>query len=206
MNITLNNTGKKFNREWIFQGVEETLLSGSVWSIVGGNGSGKSTLLQCLSAYVSPSAGMIKWQENNAIVEPKDVYKRMSWATPAVSLYDDFTLSENINFFTSFKTLYEPNDEQHIAALLNLSGSSSKRLKHYSSGMRQRVKLGLAILAETPLLLLDEPVSHLDATNIKWFQDLLVKYKKDRTIVVASNNHPDEIFMCDHTIRMEDYK
>jgi ABC-type multidrug transport system ATPase subunit len=62
--------------------------------------------------------------------------------------------------------------------------------------MRQRVKLGLAILSDSPLLLLDEPCSHMDANAVEWYQQLLKKHARERTVVVASNNDKRETFLC----------
>ncbi len=93
-----------------------------------------------------------------------------------------------------------------FVSTIQLEKQQDKQLGYYSSGMRQRVKLGLALLADTPLLLLDEPTSHLDTNAIKWFQDLLSENTEDRTLFVASNSHQDEIFMCTENISVEDFK
>lgn len=123
-----------------------------------------------------------------------------------MSLYDDFTLRENIAFFQKFKSLRGNISLNDFAQKIQLEKHIDKQLKHYSSGMKQRVKLGLAILADTPLLLLDEPTSHLDANATNWYQTLLQENIAGRSLFVASNSHDDEIFLCKDRIVMEDFK
>jgi ABC-type multidrug transport system ATPase subunit len=72
--------------------------------------------------------------------------------------------------------------------------------------MRQRVKLGLAILSESRILLLDEPVSHLDANAIAWFKETLKTHIGDRSLFVASNSDSDETFLCDQLIDVPQFK
>ena len=72
--------------------------------------------------------------------------------------------------------------------------------------MKQRLKLGLAILADTPVLLLDEPVSNLDKTAIDWYQKLITAYTANRTVIVCSNAINEEHFFCTKTIDVSNYK
>lgn len=206
MQIALENIGKRYNREWIFKDVNHTFNSGSSCAILGSNGSGKSTLLQIISGYLTPSAGVVIWKNEFKEFSSDNVFSRVSMASPAVSLYDDFTLRENIDFFQKFKSLRGGISLNDFAQKIQLERHIDKQLKHYSSGMKQRVKLGLAILADTPLLLLDEPTSHLDANATKWYQILLQENILGRSLFVASNSHDDEIFLCKDRIVMEDFK
>lgn len=72
--------------------------------------------------------------------------------------------------------------------------------------MRQRVKLGLAITSDCPLLLLDEPCSHLDADAVTWYQTLLENHAKQKTVVIASNKDERETFMCKAQLDINHYK
>lgn len=206
MQVALENIGKRYNREWIFKDVNRTFESESSCAILGSNGSGKSTLLQIISGYLTPSAGAVIWKNAYKEFSSDNVFSHVSMASPAMSLYDDFTLRENIVFFQKFKSLRGNISLNDFAQKIQLEKHIDKQLKYYSSGMKQRVKLGLAILADTPLLLLDEPTSHLDANATKWYQTLLQENILGRSLFVASNSHDDEIFLCKDRIVMEDFK
>jgi ABC-type multidrug transport system ATPase subunit len=196
LEIILENIGKRFNRDWIFRDVNVTFTHGVRCAILGNNGSGKSTFLQLISGFLVPGAGQISWKKDNQLIDVDQVYSHIAIATPFLALYDQFTLQENVDFFLKFKKFKEGIDAKSFAEVIQLEQHRNKQLQHFSSGMRQRVKLGLAILADTPVLLLDEPVSHLDKNAIAWFRSLLENNVDDRSLFVASNSHPDETFLC----------
>jgi ABC-type multidrug transport system ATPase subunit len=72
--------------------------------------------------------------------------------------------------------------------------------------MKQRLKLALAIMSDTPVLLLDEPVSNLDRAGIEWYNELIQKNTHDRLVVVSSNSVEAEFGFCKKQVRLEDYK
>ena len=206
MNITLKNIGKRFQKEWIFRSIELSFDKNDKVAILGSNGSGKSTLLQILSGYLTPSEGSIAWTNRNHQVGVAEVFASVSLATPYMALYDEFTLKENFDFFKSFKPLKGIYSASEFAHEIELSRALNKPLKEFSSGMRQRVKLGLAIIADTDFLLLDEPSSHLDANAIKWYNELVMKYAENRIVFVASNKEESEIPFCNKRIEIVDFK
>lgn len=206
MQIQLENIGKRFNREWIFRNIQVTFEKGTQCAILGGNGSGKSTLLQVLSGYLTPSEGVVNWADDSGKIPSDKIFRQLSLATPYMSVHDEFTLKENFEFFQKFKRLRNDLDVLSFAQRIGLEPQLNKQLKFFSSGMRQRVKLGLAILGDTELLLLDEPTSHLDANAIGWYQELLKENSSGRSVFVASNSHADEIFLCTSRLVVDDYK
>ena len=206
MEISLDNIGKRFQREWIFRKVSLNLVQNDRVAILGANGSGKSTLLQILSGYLTPSEGKIIWKENDQMIGVQDVFKHVALATPYMTLYEDFTLRENIQFFSSFKSFRDGLSLLEVAGKMGLSVQIDKPLKFYSSGMKQRVKLGLAIMSNTNILLLDEPSSHLDANAILWYQNLVQEFSASRIICVASNKEETETLFCNKQLEVADFK
>lgn len=206
MEISLDNIGKRFQREWIFRKVSLNLVQNDRVAILGANGSGKSTLLQILSGYLTPSEGKIIWKENDQMIGVQDVFKHVALATPYMTLYEDFTLRENIQFFSSFKSFRDGLSLLEVAEKMGLSVQIDKPLKFYSSGMKQRVKLGLAIMSNTNILLLDEPSSHLDANAILWYQNLVQEFSSNRIICVASNKEETETLFCNKHLEVADFK
>jgi ABC-type multidrug transport system ATPase subunit len=204
--ISLDNIGKRFQREWIFRKVSLNLVQNDRVAILGANGSGKSTLLQILSGYLTPSEGKIIWKENDQMIGVQDVFKHVALATPYMTLYEDFTLRENIQFFSSFKSFRDGLSLLEVAEKMGLSVQIDKPLKFYSSGMKQRVKLGLAIMSDTNILLLDEPSSHLDANAILWYQNLVQEFSSNRIICVASNKEETETLFCNKHLEVADFK
>ncbi len=206
MRIEVEDIGKRFQKEWIFKGISIALENNGVYSILGSNGSGKSTFLQVCSGYLTPSSGRISWLKNDGKIEIDKVYKEVALCTPYMTLYDDFTLAENIQFFLSFKKLRNNCTLDDLVELMELSKHRDKLLRNFSSGMKQRVKLSLAIVSQTELLLLDEPSSHLDATSIDWYKKLLSNHLENRITLIASNSEQSDLVKITQSLKIMDYK
>jgi ABC-type multidrug transport system ATPase subunit len=206
MNITLTNIGKRYNFDWIFRKVTYEFTDENNYVILGANGSGKSTLLQVIAGNIIPSEGTIRYQHATKTIPEEHIYKHVSIASPYLELLEDFTLAEAIDFHAQFKPIINKLTTKQVITLLQLEKSADKQLKYFSSGMKQRVRLALAILSDTRLLLLDEPTSNLDKEAIKWYQGLVDQFKQDRLIIVCSNQQEQEYTFCNKQLRIEDFK
>ncbi len=207
VNITLSNIGKRYNYEWIFRKIDYEFSSENNYVILGANGSGKSTLLQVIAGNLIPSEGKIEYKSSEAIIISEDnIFKHLSFAAPYLELYEEFTLVESIEFQAKFEPFYNGLSVKQIIEITELDKAKNKQLKYYSSGMKQRVRLALAVLANTPLLFLDEPSSNLDKKAIDWYQKLVTEYSKNRLIIVASNQIEYEYPFCNKEILVENYK
>lgn len=206
MQINLSNIGKRYNFEWIFRKVNYDFSSENNYVILGSNGSGKSTLLQVIAGNLTNSEGEIQYQVSGTKYQDEIIFKQLSYCAPYLDLFDEFTLTESIAFQEKFKPFQAGLDLKKIIELTELEKSKDKQLKYYSSGMKQRVRLALAILANTPLLLLDEPTSNLDKKAIDWYQKLVIDYSKNRLIIVASNQQEYEYPFCNKQLNIEEYK
>lgn len=204
MNISLKNIGRRFNRDWIFRGIDFEFKNNQKYAILGPNGSGKSTLLSVILGSLTPSEGEIKY-ENGAEIRVENIYQHISFAAPYLDLVEEFTLQETIEFHFKFKPYADGLDAREVLSLLGLQKSQDKALKHFSSGMKQRTKLALACCANTPILMLDEPTSNLDAQGVDWYLSLIERFATDKMIFVGSNQ-PHEYSFCDEEITISKYK
>jgi ABC-type multidrug transport system ATPase subunit len=206
MRVTLENIGKKFGREWIFRGVTHVFNEGTPTAILGANGSGKSTLLQVISGSLMPLEGELKYEHEDRKIPQEEIYNCVSIASPYLELMEDFTLEESIVFQGKFKAWRNGYGTKDLLELSGLGAQKDKQLKNFSSGMKMRTKLLLAIAADTPLLLLDEPCSNLDKSACEWYGQLIGANSTGRTIIVCSNQVREEYFFCREELRMEDFK
>lgn len=204
--ITLENIGRRFNRDWIFRGIDYTFNTGESYAILGPNGSGKSTLLQVLNGSLTPSAGTISFFEgDNNPIDIEQVFQHLSLAAPYLELIEEFTLTEMIDFHFKFKSYLPGIDNEAVIALLNMPASKNKMIRYFSSGMKQRLKLALAFCADTPLLMLDEPTSNLDKQGVDWYLSLVQQYAQNRLTIIGSNQEHEYGF-CTHQLNITDYK
>ncbi len=201
MNISLKGIGKRYNRDWIFRNLSYELSAGNGYAILGANGSGKSTLLQVIAGSAMASEGNVEYSQ-----EPETIYKHLSIAAPYLELFEEYTLRESIDLQAKFKPYRDQLSTDAIIATLEMENAANKEVKYFSSGMKQRLKLGLAILSDVPLLLLDEPCSNLDHASVQWYQALLQKHSANRLIIVCSNRQKDEYSFCKQELLVENYK
>jgi ABC-type multidrug transport system ATPase subunit len=207
LSISVNTLGKKFNKEWIFRNLACEITAGQKLVISGGNGSGKSTLLQVISGFVTPNEGEIVYtgKEGKAIL-PEKLKDHISFASPYLHLIEEFTLTELVEHVHIYKPFLNTLSAAEVIELTELTSAKHKLIKQFSSGMKQRLKLGLAILADTPLLLLDEPVSNLDKNAIAWYKAMMLRYAENRTVIVCSNAITEEYAFCDTELNVMDFK
>ncbi|MEL7120382.1 MAG: ABC transporter ATP-binding protein [Bacteroidota bacterium] len=205
LTIKLNQVGKRYKYEWIIKNVNLELLPGHSYAVTGPNGSGKSTLLQILSGYLTPSKGKVQFLQSQKELDINSIYKDLSYAAPYIELVEELTLTEMITFHFQFKKAQQQISTKEMIDLLGMKSSRHKAIKNFSSGMKQRLKLALAICSKTDLLLLDEPTSNLDQQGVEWYLSLMEKYTADRLMVVASNVEVDFQF-CKEKISILDYK
>lgn len=203
MRIEASDLGKRFNYEWIFRKLSVSLTAGKAYALLGPNGSGKSTLLNTLSGNITPSEGNLSFFLRNTPVPVEQVYQYLSMAAPYLELVEEFTLLEAIEFHRRFKKIRSLTPEALMERML-LQKAKHKFVKDFSSGMRQRLKLGLALYTESPLLLLDEPTTNLDQEGVNWYLEHLHQNRQDRLILIGSNV-PHEYSFCDETIRITDF-
>lgn len=206
MEIFAHEVGKKFGNEWIIKNFNHHFTKDNPCAILGGNGSGKSTLLKIISGFMQAGKGQIVYKQNNAEISSENIYQYISYAAPYIELVEEFTCSESIQFQQKFKPFYNNISNKEVLELSGLAHASEKTLKVFSSGMKQRLKLTLAILSECPVLLLDEPCSNLDAKAIDWYHQMLDNYAKNKLIIICSNHLHYEYQICKEQINTEAFK
>ncbi|MCF8258338.1 MAG: ATP-binding cassette domain-containing protein [Flavobacteriales bacterium] len=204
--IALADVGKRFNRDWIFRHVSHTFRQDAHTVIVGANGSGKSTLLQVILGSLVTSEGTVSYDVSGKQHAVEDGLGLFSMATPYLELIEEYTLREMLAFHGSLRPFRGGLTHGQIIASLYLEEAADRPIRYYSSGMRQRVKLGLALLSDTPFVLLDEPTANLDRKAMDWYADLVTGNMGGRTVIVCSNAQEQEHFFCTDRISVDDFK
>ena len=205
MIISLQNIGRRFNRDWIFRGVDYTFNAGESYAILGPNGSGKSTLLQVLNGSLSQSVGTISYSHEGQTIAVEQIFEHLSLAAPYLELIEEFTLAEMIDLHFKFKPYKAGMDKVAVIEVLGMESNKNKLIKYFSSGMKQRLKLALAFCSDTPILMLDEPTSNLDKQGVEWYLGLVEKFALNRLTIVCSNQEHEYGF-CGARLSISDYK
>lgn len=203
--IALTALSKRYQFEWIFKSLNIELSADKSYAIIGPNGSGKSTLLQVIAGSMPASEGQIKYLIDQKEVTEENIYQYVAYAAPYLELIEEFTLAETLDFHFKFKQAQSSINIKDIPRIAYLEDAIDRPIKQFSSGMKQRVKLCLSILSNSPILLLDEPTANLDAEGTSWYQELIKKYRENRLVIVASNELREYDF-CEEKINILDFK
>lgn len=200
MEILATNLSKKFRKEFVIRDFSHQFKAGNSYAITGPNGSGKSTLLQLIAQFTLPNSGKIEMTG----IDPELVYTQITYAAPYVELIEEYTLTEHLAILVKNNYLPSSIDINTLEEFIDLQPGRFKLIKNYSSGMRQKIKLGFALLSERPVLLLDEPTTNFDEQAKQWFFNRL-NDQRHKLIIIASNELR-EIEFCSEKIAIVEFK
>ncbi len=205
LTITAEDIGKKYRREWIFRHVNLTLTAGTSYTFVGPNGSGKSTFLQLISGVMPATEGKLAYQLGDKTLLPDDWFRQVNMAAPYLELIEELTLTELLTFHQTFKPFKSGMNTESVLERMFLSHARNKEIKYFSSGMKQRVKLGLAFFSDTPLVILDEPTANLDRQGANWYLDEVQQLGPEQILLIGSNQ-PEEYTFCPNVLSVMAWK
>ncbi|MGF7215622.1 ABC-type multidrug transport system ATPase subunit [Spirosoma lacussanchae] len=205
MVIKADQVGKKYRKEWIFRRVDLTFTAGTSYTFVGPNGSGKSTLLQLLAGSLPMTEGKLTYSLNGKDLDPDNWFRHVSLAAPYLELIEELTLDELLQFHQTFKPFKAGLTTEMVADRLLLSHARHKEVKYFSSGMKQRVKLGLAFFSDSPVVILDEPTANLDRQGAAWYHEQVRQLGPTQLLIIGSNI-PDEYDFCPNVMDVMRWK
>ncbi len=204
--LKLDNLVKYFGRRLVFNGMNFSFESGSVYGISGPNGSGKSTLVKIIANLISPTRGNVLHKSGNKIIEPEKLHDYIGFVSPYLFLYDEFTAKENLIHAANIRGIkFDEERADYLFNEFNLFDRRNDLVRGYSSGMKQRLKFIFALLHKPQLIILDEPTSNLDNAGKDKVYRLVLEEGKNNLVLVASNEGSD-LKLCKQIINLEEFK
>ncbi|MFZ1515723.1 MAG: ABC transporter ATP-binding protein [Saprospiraceae bacterium] len=192
MEIFAEHLYKRYsNNYWVIKDLNLNLTAGKVYGLSGANGSGKTTLMHLMAGLIIPTKGKIIYQLNGVAIEDHLWFRHFSFAAPYADLYDYLSVNEFLELYLCHKEFTGNLGIDDFLKICFLEPHKEKFIKNFSSGMKQRLKLALALLTRSQIVFLDEPLSNLDDFTKNWYFSLLEEHKSDRIIVIASNDEAD---------------
>lgn len=200
--IAVDHISKRFENNWIFKDISYTFTAGNRYAVLGNNGTGKSTLLRCIAGIHAVNKGSITYTIGQQAIAPEHFYRYYSFCAPGMDIVEEMTLEEFLRFHFSFKPALSGYTVTDVIREIELKHFAGQQIRNFSSGMKQRVKLGQALFSHTPVVFLDEPCTNLDKKGIDLYQHLLAltTTTSERTLLIASNDpreYPDTSHILD---------
>jgi ABC-2 type transport system ATP-binding protein len=204
--ISVQNLTRKFGDFIAVDHISFEVAKGEIVGYLGPNGSGKTTTIRMLLGLLAPSGGNATVLGYDAYKQSEEVRARVGYMSQKFAIYDDLTTLENLTFYGG---VYGITDRERIARtleLVGLKGHESTLTRDLSTGWRQRLALGIALVHEPKLLFLDEPTSGVDPTARRAFWDLIYELAGNGVTILVTTHYMDEAEYCERVGVMRDGK
>jgi ABC-2 type transport system ATP-binding protein len=176
---------------------------GEVVGFLGPNGAGKSTTLRILAGFLGPTSGRVRINGHDVLEEGLLARASIGYMPEAAPLYPEMRVREYLKFRAELKGVPGRERKAAVARAMEaarVSDMTDTIIGHLSKGYRQRVGLADALVANPPLLILDEPTAGLDPNQIREVRDLIRGLGENHTILVSTHILPEVESTCDRAI------
>lgn len=201
--IEVNNLTKKFGRFVSVDQINFKVRKGEIFGFLGANGAGKSTTIKMLCAILDPTEGDAMVGGFSIKNQPEMVKKNIGYMSQRFSLYNDLSVSENIEFFGGVygieKELLKER-EKWVLDIAGLKGKEKVLTASLPGGIKQRLALGTALIHKPDIVFLDEPTSGVDPISRRAFWDLINSLSESGTTVFVTTHYLEEAEYCGNII------
>ena len=172
---------------------------GEIFGLLGPNGAGKTTTIRMLCGILTPSSGAASVLGFDVSKQTEEVKQRIGYMSQKFSLYNDLSVSENLNFYANLYGIPREKVKSRIAELIEIAGlqGHEKQLtRNLSGAWRQRLALACAIVHEPPMIFLDEPTAGVDPVSRREFWEMIYTMAGRGVSVLATTHYMDEAEFC----------
>ncbi|HEX9303537.1 MAG TPA: ABC transporter ATP-binding protein [Thermoanaerobaculia bacterium] len=188
--IEARDLSKSFAGVPLFAGVSFGLDRG-VLAVIGANGTGKTTLLKILAGLLRPSGGAVRVERDGRELSREERRSRVGWSGPDLSFYPELSAEENLAFFRrAAGFVSKPDDLRKRLVAVDLDRAGVP-VEHFSTGMRQRLRIAFSFLLDPGVVLLDEPMAGLDADGRAAVRRLVASAAAGGPVIVAATDLED---------------
>ena len=179
--------------------------SGELVAFLGPSGCGKTTILKMITGLFDPDNGDITLDDKTLLTTPTEK-RGVVMVFQNYLLFPYMNVNENVGFALKMKGIEQSIIDTKVREMLDLvklPDIGLRKPKQLSGGQQQRVALARALIATPRLLLLDEPLSNLDAEGVQFYTELITSFALSKTIIVGSNYQKDEYSYCTDELLLE---
>lgn len=195
----------KEDKQSVFVAVDNVsckVEKGEIFGLLGPNGAGKTTTIKMISSLLRPTSGSITVSGIDVVKQPTLALRHLGTVlTGERSVYWKLTGRENLEYFAALYGIPKKLAKSRINALLErfqLEKRADENVERYSTGMRQRVCLAKALIAEPDVLILDEPTAGLDPQSARNLRDIILEIKREgRTVLLTTHYMEEADQLCD---------
>lgn len=194
--IIARDLTKRFDGFTAVDHVSFWVRAGEVVGYLGPNGSGKTTTMRMLLGLLRPTEGSASVLGYDIVTQSEQVRQRVGYMSQKFALYHDLSVGENLAFYAGVYGIRERTRLEQVLGLIGLAGKENERVSDLSTGWKQRLALGTAIVHQPRLLFLDEPTSGVDPTARRAFWDLIYTVVDQGVTALVTTHYMDEAEYC----------
>ncbi|MBD5384067.1 MAG: ABC transporter ATP-binding protein [Ruminococcaceae bacterium] len=200
--IELKKVSKEFKSKKIFEDLSLTIESGKCIGIIGENGCGKSVLLKLICGFSKPDSGEIII-DGERLGDRRDFIPNAGVIINSPNFIGHYTGYENLLLLASIRKKIGKKEIGCVLNRVGLSSAEKTKVKNYSLGMKQRLRIAQAVMEEPDYLILDEPMNALDNDGIAMVNDIINEFHANgKTILMTSHNPLDIERHCDLVLKV----
>jgi ABC-2 type transport system ATP-binding protein len=199
--IEVEDVHKNYGSLHAVRGVRLSVRAGQIVGILGPNGAGKTTVVRMIAGTLPPSAGRVRIAGLDAIADTQRVRRKLGYLPESNPLYPEMRVADYVGYRARLYDTPRPADA--VARALKrcwLDDVATRRIGQLSKGYRQRVGLAAALVHEPEILILDEPTTGLDPSQIAETRELIRSLAGDRTMLIVSHILPEVEKTCDRIV------
>lgn len=186
--LSTHDLTKKYGKQTVVNHVNLHVKQGAIYGFIGRNGAGKTTFLKMVSGLSAPTSGELEIFGYSG-KELAKIRSRVGCLVENPGLYGNMTAYQNLMIKCQLFGIRKPEYVESILKLVGLADTGKKKVKHFSLGMKQRLGIGLALVGEPDLLVLDEPINGLDPQGIVEIRELLGKLSGEHNLTILISSH-----------------
>lgn len=193
--IGVDRLDKRFDAVHAVKGVSFTVKAGEIFSLLGPNGAGKSTTISMIAGLLSPSGGDAMVLGRSIVREPQAAKAHIGLVPQEIALYEDLTARENLEFWGKMYGLRGADlarRVEEILAMIGLEERQRERVERYSGGMKRRVNVGVALLHEPDVIIMDEPTVGIDPQSRRHILDGVKALRVKGATVLYTTHYMEE--------------
>ncbi|MFD1414673.1 ABC transporter ATP-binding protein [Oceanobacillus jeddahense] len=206
--LELIDISKRFKKTEAVKSLNMFIEQGEIVGLLGPNGAGKSTAISILSTLIEPTEGDVRFLKKSVLKKPSPLRKAIGVVPQEIALYTQLSAEENLLFFGRIYRLKGSNLKQRVNEILEQIGLTEKRkalVESFSGGMKRRLNIGVAMLHNPKILIMDEPTVGIDPQSRSYILETVKRLNKENQMTVVYTSHyMEEVdYLCDRIYIMD---
>ncbi|MCQ2533838.1 MAG: ATP-binding cassette domain-containing protein [Clostridia bacterium] len=186
--LTTENLTKTYGKKTVVKNVNLHIKRGAIYGLIGRNGAGKTTIMKMITGVAIPSDGVFRYEGLECSL--KDAFEHVGALIESPAVYYDITAYDNLRIKALAYGVDNSKERiDELLAIVGLTDVNKKKVGKFSLGMKQRLGIAMALVANPDFLVLDEPINGLDPQGIVEIRELLIKLNKENGITILISSH-----------------